>query len=247
MAEDDLRLADEGWKLVRAGEYLKGIAKLKRAAKICPVPMHFVGLGVAYFISGDLESAYRHFDGLIQEKPKYADKYYKLAGVARWLMGQPVEAARVWRSAIGCNCTDGAGGVTAPLLLVFAAAQHPSTFDMTEARSLLAKALKRRSAKTSPKNWPGPVGRFVVGEYDQAELRRHCQGVNELDTRTRHLTADFYTAVSELAAGRGQNFSSAMAKYVSDRAHADPEGKEWDEEYHLAKYESELPTRPPAR
>ena len=75
--------------------------------------------------------------------------------VSRW-----IEAQRVKRY------TDAAGGLKVPMLLNYAALRLNDAALAKKARARINK----RCGSGQAVNWPGPLGRFVLGEIDEQEL-----------------------------------------------------------------------------
>ena len=121
-----------------------------------------------------------------------------------------------------------------PLLLFFAAVRYKRAFDLVKAIAELERALKRSWAK----NFPGNIGRFLLGKIDETEMRKGCEYVSEKATVSCHLTADFYCGVLALHQGKQRAYKRAMCKFVERTTETDPEGKERKPLFHLARYES---------
>jgi tetratricopeptide (TPR) repeat protein len=196
--------------------------------------MNFVGLGVAHLILGDHAAVCSLFDRLNDEHPRRVATYYEFAGLARWLSGRRAEAAADWHAGVSCGYTDGSGGVGTALLLYFAAVRYKRAFPFDEATKVLQQTLQRPASK----NFPGNIGRYMLGEISAAEMRQGCTYGGQRATVECNLTADFYSGVLLLREGKRREFQRAMRDYARRKEEIDPDGKEWDILFHLAQREA---------
>ena len=89
------------------------------------------------------------------------------SGIASWLQNSHEEAVSRWTEAQReKRYTDAAGGLMVPMLLNYAALRLNDAGLARKARARIAK----RCGNPRAVNWPGPLGRFVLGAIDEREL-----------------------------------------------------------------------------
>lgn len=197
-----------GWELLEHGQYDEAIVRLSEEVASDPNDLNIANLGFAYLLSDDCERAKEVFDGLIQRNPKYMDGHYILAGIARWLLGDPVDAIGVWKEGLDCAYGDWAGGIDVPLHLYFGAVREPTSFELTQAEGLLAKRLRDGGSG----NWPGPIARFLLGQIDEAKLRRVAKSKHAHIECEQIAQLEFYIGVARYHDGDHRAYVSHMER-----------------------------------
>ena len=192
--------------LMASGRHDEAIAGLKTLLAQKRLPHLLVSLGIAHLWKGDYASAGTHFDDLIAEKPKWTATYYALSGAAKWCMEAPHHAIMTWRSGYKCAYGDGAGNMTIPLMLYFAAVRTNGLISLEEAEELLKSRLKHSFSK----NWPGPLARYVLGEIPDADLEFREVDDSEDAVQIRRRVAYFFRGVVALRSGNREGYREHM-------------------------------------
>jgi len=201
-------------------------------------PSPVMALGVAYLWRGHYKRAFEHFDDAIKTSRTSKSVFFGMAGVAKWCVDDPKEAVGQWRAGLRAQYADGAGGIRLPMLLFTAAVVTPSAFSQAEAAFLLNEKVHDARAR----NWPGPLGKFLLGQIDQEGLLEHLTGVHQNDTALRHWLSDFYKGVVGFSCGEVSVFNGAMRKAVEVAVNESNDqrfftGCIWHEEFFIARHE----------
>lgn len=222
---------------MRRGDVESALAQMRGEYAQKLTVSHAMELGVGYLWIGNYQAAWEHFHAFNGANPFRYATTYGMAGVAKWCLGQRIEAVHEWREGLRCQYVDWAGGIKSPLLLFFSATVDTVLVPISEVKDLLAA----RGNDVAAKNWPGPLGRFVLGRIDEAQLRRESHYKIETVTTVRQWTCDFWVGVIERHNGRADRFLKAMNK-VADVSWADFDqskdlflSKLWQEELFLAR------------
>lgn len=199
-------------------------------------------LGTAYLWLENYIEAWEHFNSANQKQPKHTARFYEMAGISKWCMGERQMAVEQWIEGCDCDYADGAGGVCSPLLLFTASIIHPDIFARREAEKLLTV----RANENRIRNWPGPVAEHVLGRINKTTLREKCVGVNPRDTESRHWLADFYLGIIGLSNGdilghkkTMRKVATAASKYIGPgRKVFDLSDKIRETEFYIARSEA---------
>jgi lipoprotein NlpI len=228
----------DAWALLKAGAKDEALRHLKEGYLKEGTPTHIMRLGVAYLWTEDYLSAWKHFIEVNERYPKYADRFYAMAGAAQWCLEKPQEAVKAWREGLDCQYTDSAR-VSLPLILYFASVVKPDVFSADEANRLLTDRAKSNRIQ----KWPGPITQFLLDQIDEDSLRHKCEGFNEGDTTLRNWRADFYLALVERVRGNLQRYRDLLRRCTTLSDHefdADRNtflDKLWGPEFFLARHE----------
>lgn len=191
-------------------------------------PSDTMGFGLSLMASGDYDRANAYFSSLNEEKPKFSAKFYEMAGVSEWCLGEHAAAVQDWKSMTTCGYGDGANHVSAGLLIYFAAFRQPGLVTLTHADEFLKKRLAKRAAG----NWPGPVARFLVREISESELEEIWQSERyRIFTR---IEVDFYIGVRRAVDGDPSAYRENLAKWAS---HLVDDSIIYHPEFYLSKCE----------
>jgi len=199
---------------------------------------HIMTLGVAYLLLRKYAEAFEHFENATETYRMAGDRFFGMAGVAKWCVGETDEAVEQWQAGLRAKYADGAGGIGLPMILFTTSIMKPSAFPRADAVAILEK--KARDPRVS--NWPGPLGQFLLGQIDRDALADGLMGVNENDTAVRHWQARFYYGVAELERGNRRGFTETLRDCVE--AAVDETKPErfftsclWHEEFFIARHE----------
>ncbi len=88
----------------------------------------WIGLvGCIFLLKREYDKAYHVFTELVEDTEKHGElyknamKYHCYRGTASWCCGRRERAVVEWNRGLKCPYTEAAGGIQAPVLLVFAA------------------------------------------------------------------------------------------------------------------------------
>jgi hypothetical protein len=199
-----------------------------------------MGLGVAYLWLRQYDAAFEHFSEFNKHHRHHIVVTYGMAGTAKWCLGDAGAAVEQWREGLKCQYTDWAGGVDLPLLLCFASIVRPMIIERREARQILQKRL----ASPFATRWPAPLGRYMMDEIDEEELRKKCEYEDSEVVITRSQWADFVVGVKAVENGKAGLFTEMMTR-ASNASWRDYDAslglflsKIWHEAFYLARYEA---------
>jgi tetratricopeptide (TPR) repeat protein len=226
---DGWEKVQRAWELLQAEKEKTALKLLKEAAKMDPTLPTLSGAGTAFLWAGAYHDAKALFDEMVNSSPE-VEAGYEWSGVASWLLADPTEAVRVWKNGLSARYRDAAGGVDIPLLLYFASVRRPDVANVAEIKHLLAERLKSSWAR----NWPAPLGKFVLGKITEAKLRQEALDPDD-DFAQREQTArvSFYVGVVALERGDKNAYEEGL------RTCKDVPDNEDVCEFHLARWETE--------
>jgi hypothetical protein len=180
-------------------------------------------LGQGYLHAGQLDDAKRILDEY-NELPegKKMESAYAWAGVPQWLLKNPIDACDKWKIGLECQYRDMSGGMHSPLLLYFASTTHPEAFDREKAKMLI------RERAASPKSiyWPGPIGKFLLGEITEEQLREEASKMPYEPKKEKQFgMVHFYSGVLALGKGNKAKYLERMKRCADIReSKMSPEG-----------------------
>ena len=197
-----------GWDLLQSRRYKEALTRFTDDYAQNPSNGILTNIGITYLCMGDTQGAKVIFDKMLrQADPEDDDGLYAYLGLIHWLEDDPNEAVAFWKRGLNCQYRDEAGGMELPLLLLYAGVRAPKSFDCNAAIKLVSQRLESEWAE----NWPGPIGRFVVGQIDESEMR-HCARFDvELVEKQQLVQAEFYVGVERLSCGDKDAFHNSMA------------------------------------
>jgi hypothetical protein len=195
------------WNLMREGKTDDGLSAMRDQYVISPTPSLAMQLGVGYLWAEKYEYASEHFLNVNKAHPRRLAATYGMEGVAKWCLGSREAATKIWCEGLRCEYTDGAGGVTIPLLLYFAWLMDATLISKNEVFNELAQRVKHPWIK----NWPGPVAMFVAGQIDESQLEVFCVAhEKKFPGDLAQSLADFYLGLVALDKGDHQFFMEKM-------------------------------------
>ncbi len=215
------------WELVKRGEYEHACqAAEEEYSKFGSLTLQnkvFALLSLRRF-----EEAAALCREIIRQEARTAGEYtLTFLGVCYWLQGKRDEAVASWKEASIAPYADAAGGVESRLLLFYASVKCADAALRKEA----ARELRQLCRRSRADNWPGPVGRFVLGEVAEEQLLTKVSPESPLRDKEM-CQAAFYIGVVHLMNGNEQGFRESMAL----SANQDPVSLSKQEHY-LAKAE----------
>jgi hypothetical protein len=215
-----------GWDLLQAGDLQAALELLKQEHRRNPCTGTLVNLGIAHLCLKDPGMARTFFEQAVAE-PLPDTGTHALLGVASWILEDRQEAIRIWSKGLDCDYRDEAGGMELPLLLFYAGVREPTLFSIAQAQTLISDALKSRSAK----NWPGPLGQFVLGRIDEKRARKAAEFDEPVVTAAQLNQVEFYVGVMAYMRGDQERFIEYVRRCARGRE------SELNSEWHLAQHE----------
>jgi hypothetical protein len=198
------------WDLIKAGEYQQACDAADREFSQTSDLLALRNKIFALLRLGRFAEAATLCDEIMTRSPYTIQGDFAFRGVCDWARGRADDAVVAWQAAKRAQYVDAAGGLVPDLLLLFASIKRS---DQALRASSEGSIMKRRK-RTSMSNWPGPVGRFVIGELDEAGLlsaiaepavlrdRQSCQG-------------EFYIAVMRLKRGDTAGYMEYLSRSCS--------------------------------
>lgn len=215
-----------GWDVLESGDYKAAVKLFLAEHRQRPSKGTLSNLGTAYLCMGDAKRALAYFEKSAKLPPTDSGSHAS-AGVACWLLRDHVAARKHWVDGLESEMQDLAGGMGLPLLLFFSAVRDPHLFDLNEAKRLVQMAGKHPWAS----EWPGPLGRFVLRQIDEAEVRRQAW-FDQPEVYKRQLNeVEFYVAVLAAMDGDEEVYLNGMRKCASFS------GCMLNDVWHLARFE----------
>lgn len=172
---------EEQWDLIRKGYVEEGISLMQQTFEATPNPSTLVNLGLGYLWTERYEDVCRLFVAWMDRYRTSMEIYFALIGVAQWCLNDPIAATESWRSGLEAQHLDMAGGMESPLLLWLSAVLRQDKAAQAKALHVLEAKVKNSKAK----HWPGPLGRFVLGDIDEKSLSELSKGRNGEETSLR--------------------------------------------------------------
>jgi hypothetical protein len=204
----------DGWDLVLAGKKKAGIKILRAEHKDDQSIFSAIRLGLAHLYSSEPNTARRVFLQLVKDEPA-VESGFEWAGVCEWLLGNSKRAVRQWESGLDCDYVDAGGGIQLPALLCFAAVTQNEQVATDRAISLVRNRLGRGWAT----NWPGPVGKYLLGQIDDATLTKRALYPSHKETENEQLAqAHFYIGVRALHERQTKQYYKCLTRCVEDYA-----------------------------
>jgi len=237
------------WAKILSGDSKAGVAALQsKHQEDARNPSDAINLCIAYLWQRDWDKAWRHISDFAAGYPYRIDVAFLFAGTARWCSGDFVAAIEEWRAGLECDYTDGAGGVSIPMHLTFAATLEPKAISLDEAAALL----RDRVIDTPQSTTPAELAYLLLGELDASSAMTagansvsHLRGSELSAAMQRHRFAVvFWNGVRALMDGDDKRFIEAMMS-VSALSASDFDKDDdlflqrlWGTEFFLARYEA---------
>lgn len=121
---------------------------------------------------------------------------FVFAGVSYWLLDDKEMAIQMWKKSQEAKYKDASGGIEVQLLILFAGLKIQDSNLITYAKAQIKKLLKSKRANS----WPGPIGRYMLGDCKKEDLLAIVSDVGNI--RGRQLCqVNFASALKELERG----------------------------------------------
>lgn len=130
--------------------------------------------------------------------------------IALWFLNRRAEAVTAWWRAVDADYVDAAGGVQAPLHILYAAAR----MNNLGLKSRAIVLLKRRVKGNQAINWPGPLAEYMLGLIDAEGLSRRISPEPIVRSRERCQVL-FYMALQKLLSGDADEFYNLLKESVA--------------------------------
>lgn len=217
------------WVLLKRGEHREAFSEFERLRDEKPTPSRIFSFGVAMIWAEQYRDAYQYFSKIIEEEPQYSGRDYGMAGVAAWNDARFSEAVDLWRSGLNCRYGDGARNLTPALLLYFAGVHEAKLVSLREVK----KVIREKVSKVAAHVWPAPIGLHVLGELSASEASAAIPFVTEDALAASLWVTRFWSAVIAREQGDAANYEKEMSELAA------MEGREYAEEFYLARWESQ--------
>jgi hypothetical protein len=197
-------------ELLDKGMYAEAVYQLQTECEQDAEEGTLTSLAIGYLGLGKPAESLGIFQQLIEIHNTTYEHHFIYAGVACWMLQDFRGACDYWNQGSSCGYRDMSGGVGVGLLQYFSGILLNDTLITTRAIDLIQKRLKKAWAL----NWPGPLGRYVIGEQSEVDVRALATAptLHELIKRERLCRLDFYVGVHELRAGNTQLYRSHLQK-----------------------------------
>lgn len=184
------------WDLIENGDYYEAIKAADDEYLETSSTLSLRNKIFALLITERFDDVIATCDYLINKELGESESDFKFKGIALWNQNKRQEAIDTWKSGINSKYTDAAGGVEVSLLLYFAAVKTNNTLLKTEA----VKNLKEKFRSGKSKNWPGPLGAFILKNIDEKTLLTYISVQPSIRAKQLCQT-NFYLAVRNLENG----------------------------------------------
>ncbi len=226
---------DDYVSIMRRRDYESVIASrlsYREALLASPNPYEFRNLSVALLRAGQVTQAIEHFEQLIDViSPDMQNSVdFCELGAAHWLLGNVEKSVCLWKEALQCNYGDGAKNMTPALLLYYAGIRLSDGAVKQESASLIAQKLNTGWAK----NWPAPLGRFLLNDSDEGVVTKELLKQHPLRQPDEFCRLDFYRGAKNV-----ESDCEAVAKTCFRSAVDRLEQKTSTTEFVLARHELE--------
>lgn len=194
--------------------------------------VEFRHLSIALLRAGRVSEAIDHFERLIDAtRPDMRNDFdFCELGAALWLAGSVGCALDSWNKALRCNYGDGAMNMTPAIILYFASVRLSDNKLMEAAIA----AIERKLDSGWAKNWPAPLGRFLIDLADKPIVEAELLREHPLRQPDESCRLAFYEGVKSIECGdkaiAGSCFRSAVNKCGQ---------RTWTTEFVLARHELE--------
>lgn len=147
---------------------------------------------------------------IIELRNGETDSDFVFCGIANWLLGNKSEAVQQWHNGESCKYTDAAGGVELQVILYFAAIRMK---DET-LQSGVVKTLKKLLKSKRSSNWPGGLGKYILGEITEEAMVANIPNIPILKERQLCQT-NFVVAIKELEKGNTSEYKKKLQASIA--------------------------------
>jgi hypothetical protein len=191
--------------------------------------VHLRNYALALLRVGDISRANATFEGIVASQKKWdvADDYINLGAIG-WIKNAREFAVESWRRATVASYGDNANNIAPGLLLYYAGVRARDRAWLDEATKYIESKLKTGWSR----NWPAPLGRYLVGNADEAHVLEELFNQPPQRQPDEFCRWDFYRGVKLSQQGDEDGFFACMRSAV-DR----PDQITWTAEFVLARHE----------
>jgi tetratricopeptide (TPR) repeat protein len=203
-----------GWALLQDQKFDEALPLLEQAFQLHRTPAMLNNVAMAKLGMEDYVGAQEAFTYSLENNPNKNEFGYIHIGVCEWCQGNPHIAVETWKSGIGCQYSDAAGGMSIPLLLIFAGTVlHDNSLPLLAEQEILTRM--RRFGQ----NWPAPLARFLIGKITFSELMEII-GTDTLALQDHwYPLAKFYQSVAFLCDGDKKCYIAGLETFTSTLRH----------------------------
>ena len=228
MDQNLIDLSNRSFELIRQRDY-EGALKLWRENTRWQDDKVYWGGYVSILIcAGELEEARSAYSKALALQAFDSANNYLNAGATEWVLGEAQTATEHWRRAMKCAYGDSAGNISPGLILYYAAIRSNDNKLLSLSRDHIESRLKTGWSR----NWPAPLGRFLIGAADEEHVLKELAREHPQRQPDEFCRWDFYRGVKLLENDDENGFLSCMRSAV-DR----PDQITWTTEFVLARHE----------
>jgi tetratricopeptide (TPR) repeat protein len=207
-------LHNQGWELVEDGRFREGLPFLERAFAVRRWPASLNAIGIAKLGLEDYDGASESFNYVLQNSPREAESNYIYVGLCEWCRNRPQRAVEIWQNGIGSQYADAAGGMSIPLLLIFAGA----VLNDSAVPELAEREIMGRMEKFG-NNWPAPLAKYMLGMISRSDVEDYITSRTQALQKRYFPLFEFYRGVAALRTGDGTAYREALADFTSETHH----------------------------
>lgn len=220
------------WELIKTGSYEEAIKQADEIYKSTGDVLALRNKLYALFHLKKYDECILLSNQIIELQNGETDSDLIFLGISSWLLDKKVEAITAWKRGEGSKFKDGAGGIELQVFLYFAAIKTGDQVLRSEVLKKIVKILKGKRAI----NWPGPLGRYLQKDLDEAELLSYVMTIPILKER-QLCQAHLAIAIRRLEYGLLDDYRKELKMCTSFGPNAYLE-----QMYYLAKGELETDT-----
>ena len=160
-------MAENDWELIKQGRFEEAIQRIDEMHAKTHDESPLRNKVLALLLLERYGEAKSLSEWLIVKTNGRLERDFINSGIALWLLGDREHAVAQWQEAQRIKrYTDAAGGLMVPMLLNYGALRLNDAPLAGKSRKRIAECCHDDRAV----NWPGPLGRFVLGDLDEHEL-----------------------------------------------------------------------------
>jgi hypothetical protein len=199
-----------GIELLDEGNYNEAVVQLLIEYEQQPDEGSLLTLAISQLCVRDAEASLRSTNELIRLQEGVHEDVYIYAGVACWMMTHYEEGVDYWLQGESCTYRDMSGGIGIALLQHFAGVRL-NDVSLIDASN---KLIRNRLQKPWAIHWPGPLGKFVVGDLSEVEIHIEATRVelHEILLREQLCQLEFHRGVKALGSGNKSLYRKHLKK-----------------------------------
>jgi tetratricopeptide (TPR) repeat protein len=207
-------LTHMGWTLLEEGRFRDALPVLERAYEAHRAPGSLNNVALAMLCMQDYDAAYETFMNVLENSPYKSDYEWTYVGVCQWCRSKPMAAIDTWKKGIGVKYTDAAGGLTIPLVLIFAG----TVLAEESLRDLATREITAR-LEGFRNNWPAPLGEYMLGTISYSDVAERISTYSAVLQEKRRPLLEFYRAVQLLRDGESSSYVDTLRRVTSTIHH----------------------------